>query len=194
MREAFAPYVIGKYGKKNMRINFFGGPGAGKSTSASWLFSELKKRNKSVEYVSEYVKFWAYSQRKIHQYDQIYLFGKQMQSEYKYLVHGVKNTVTDSPILLAAVYAEINGACGIAEHLASICEMYDADYPSLNIYLKRGDKGYDESGRYQTTAQALEADALILEYLEKYYTRDQILKVDYNDQNTILERVLEVIE
>lgn len=177
-----------------MRINFFGGPGSGKSTTASWLFSELKKQNKSVEYVSEYVKFWAYSQRKIHEYDQIYLFGKQMQGEYKYLVHGVKNIVTDSPILLAAVYAEINGAGGIADHLAGICEMYDADYASLNIYLKRGDKPYDAEGRYQTAEQALQADALIMQYLEKYYTRDQIFKVDYNDRNAIFEKVLEVIE
>ena len=39
-----------------MRINLLAGPGAGKSTMAAWLFSELKRRNISVEHVGEYVK------------------------------------------------------------------------------------------------------------------------------------------
>jgi len=39
-----------------MRINFLAGPGAGKSTTTAWIFSELKLRQVSVELVTEYVK------------------------------------------------------------------------------------------------------------------------------------------
>lgn len=37
-------------------INFFGGPGCGKSTMASRLFSELKSKGVKCEYVTEYAK------------------------------------------------------------------------------------------------------------------------------------------
>ena len=36
-----------------MRINFLAGPGAGKSTTAAWIFSELKRKQASVELVTE---------------------------------------------------------------------------------------------------------------------------------------------
>ncbi len=39
-----------------MRINLFAGPGAGKSTTATWLFSQLKIAGISIELTSEYVK------------------------------------------------------------------------------------------------------------------------------------------
>ena len=39
-----------------MRINFLGGPSSGKSTTAAWLFAQLKDRQASIELVTEYVK------------------------------------------------------------------------------------------------------------------------------------------
>lgn len=175
----------------DMRINFFGGPGCGKSTTASWLFSELKLRTISVEYVSEYVKFWAYQKRKIHKYDQVYLFGKQMQDEYKFMVHGVKNIVTDSPVLLAAAYAEVNGAIEIARSMEEIIKVYDAEYPSLNILLNRGQKQY-LGERYQTEDQARAADQLISSYLKRHY-EGRVFESDYKDRDRILQYVLENI-
>lgn len=177
-----------------MRINFYGGPGTGKSTTATWLFSELKLRSKSVEYIHEYAKFWAYDQRKIHKFDQTYLFGKQMQNEYRYLTRGVKNIITDSPVLLAAVYAEVNGSTAIAESLAKICQEYDNEYPALDILLERGDKPYVEEGRYQTRDQAMHVDELIQNYLARYLGKRKIFKSHYQDRDRILKRVLEVVK
>lgn len=177
-----------------MRINFFGGPGTGKSTTASWLFSELKLHNVSVEYVSEYVKFWAYQKRKIHKFDQVYLFGKQMHDEYKYLTHGVKNIVTDSPVLLAAIYAGINGLPNIAKSLEEICFSYDQENASFNIILDRGDKKYIQDGRFQTKEQAQEVDKIITSYVYRNYLEKDILRVNYKDRDTILKEVLKKIE
>ena len=44
-------------------INLFGGPGAGKSTCAMEICSELKKHGLSAEYVQEYAKELVYENR-----------------------------------------------------------------------------------------------------------------------------------
>jgi pantothenate kinase len=46
-------------GTKTTIINVYGGPGAGKSTSAAYLYYLLKVAGKNVELVREYVKDWA---------------------------------------------------------------------------------------------------------------------------------------
>ena len=53
-------------------INLYGGPGAGKSTSASDLFVILKERGVNAELAREYVKRWAWERRGISPYDQFY--------------------------------------------------------------------------------------------------------------------------
>lgn len=177
-----------------MRINFFGGPGTGKSTSASWLFAALKLKHASVELVSEYAKFWAYQKRKIHKYDQLYLFGKQMQNEYKLLVNGVKNTITDSPVLLSAVYAELSGSKEIAKNLQNISIEYDRDFPCFNIILDRGDKLYVEEGRYQTKEEAQKVDQLIAEYVHAHYPASSILDSHHLDHKGMLDKVSQIID
>lgn len=145
-----------------MRINFFGGPGAGKSTTAAKMFATLKEAGKSVEQATEYVKSWAYQNRDVKAFDQIYLLGKQMHYEYRSLSHGVHNVVTDSPVFLSYVYAKkYFGHKGIHEPMLEIIHAYERENPSLNIFLDRGDKPYDPSGRWQDYEEAKELDSLI---------------------------------
>ena len=176
-----------------MRINLYGGPGAGKSTTAAWLFSELKRRNISIEHVSEYVKGWAYQKRKINKYDQLYLFGKQHQMEYKFLSNGVKNIVTDSPCLLSAIYAEVNGCRELSIHLGEICKIYEADFPSLNIFMDRGNKPYDSTGRWQTKEESIELDRKIKEFVTEY-TNGALITVPYHDERAVLDLVLDKVK
>lgn len=175
-----------------MRINFYSGPGGGKSTIAAWLFSELKRRNFSVEHVNEYVKGWAYQKRQINKYDQLYLFGKQHQMEYKFLSNGVEHIITDSPCLLSAVYADVNGCKELSHYLGEICKIYEEDYPSLNIFLDRGSNPYDATGRWQTKEQALELDRQIYTFVREY--TDGILhSIPFQDDRAILDLVLQTI-
>jgi len=134
-----------------MRINLFGGPGSGKSTTAARVFSELKEKKTSIEHVGEYVKSWAYQRRTIKKFDQVYLFAKQQQYEYRYLSCGVKNIITDSPCFLSYIYgAKYNEDPKIANALLQLSKIYDEDYPSVNIFIHRGEKDYVPEGRYQT--------------------------------------------
>lgn len=151
-----------------MRINLYAGPGAGKSTTASWLFAELKKRGYSIELVSEYVKSWAIQKRNIIGFDQIYLMGKQLNYEYRFLSNGIKNVVTDSPVLLSACYTRTYfGDLDIAHHMEQIILEYEKRNPAINIYLSREDKEYKTEGRYQTLEGAKQLDSIVKETLKR---------------------------
>ena len=166
-----------------MRINLFGGPGSGKSTTAAWLFSELKRRLVSVEHVNEYVKAWAYANRPVDHYDQIYIMAKQMQYEYRFLKNGIKNIVTDSPVDLSIVYSPEH----LKPALRLMCQTYNQDFAHANIFIRRGDKPYVQEGRYQDKTRALEVDLKIQEEL------GPMISFDYGDP-AILDYVLAMVK
>lgn len=180
-----------------MRINLIGGPGSGKSTTAAAIFSELKRRNISVELVNEYVKTWTYTGRKPFEFDQVLLFGKQMDAEHVYLANGVKNIVTDSPTLLSAVYAEVYcNHLNIHKHIDAINDEYEKRHPGCYIFLNRGNKQYNQAGRYQTYEQAKDVDELIKKKMYNLLAEGKISnyhELDYQDFNKIMNTVLDNI-
>lgn len=173
-----------------MRINLFGGPGAGKSTTAAWLFSQLKDRRESVEHVAEYVKAWAYQKRPVMRYDQVYLFAKQQQYEYRFLKAGVKHIVTDCPCFLSIFYA--GAQTPLAQGLWTILQAYDEEFPVVNIFLVRGAKEYIQEGRYHTHEQAKEIDKEMLALLKKYYPTNTIA-IDFKQRETVLGMALNAV-
>jgi nicotinamide riboside kinase len=177
----------------SMRINFLGGPGSGKSTTAAWLFSVLKQRHVSVELVTEYVKAWACQKRVVNEFDQVYLLGKQMQYEYRFLSSGIKNIITDSPVMLSPVYADAYYPdINVAAPMLQIITEYEKRHPSLNIFLRRNDKPYVQEGRYQTLEQAKEIDEKIKKTL--FYGESRlgwnVIHIDWDDRDRILETAL----
>lgn len=178
-----------------MRISLFAGTGASKSTNAAWLFSKLKICDISIELTTEYVKKWAYQKRAVNEFDQVYLFGKQIQAEYLCLSNGVKNIVTDSPILLSSIYAnyyykDIN----VAKSLEQISDEFEKKFPSFNIFLERKDRKYNQNGRYQDYGEALMIDNLIKEKLKNKYNEQNLAFCDYNDRERLLKLVLDRID
>jgi hypothetical protein len=144
------------------RINFFAGPGAGKSTIAARTFAELKVRGYDVEHVPEYIKTWAYEGKKPISYDQAYVFVKQLHAEDVILRH-VDHIVTDSPLLMNNAYSKFYG-CKYAENMVAISQAFDRDFPSLNFYIDCTVE-YVESGRYQSYEQAVEFDWFLKDFL-----------------------------
>lgn len=142
-------------------LNFYGGPGVGKSTSAAYVYSLLKERGDNAELVREYVKEWAWEGRRINAYDQLYFLGKQLRKE-SMLYGRVSHVVTDSPVLLGIFYSRHYSPPAIARGVAVASRAYyeqaHADgHRHWHVLLQRS-KGYNPAGRYQTEAEARALD------------------------------------
>jgi hypothetical protein len=151
-------------------INLFGGSGCGKSTTAALLFARMKLAGIHVELVREYVKFWAWNDRKVREWDQLYLLGKQ--SAYESMLYGkVDYIVTDSPMLLAGIYQDYRSQ-GKDTYVSSAAQSFMAHAEERgvtykNFFLNRI-KPFDPRGRYETEDQAKRVDEFVYDYLCKY--------------------------
>lgn len=138
-------------------INFYAGPGTGKSTTATALFSELKQLGINCEYVSEYAKDATWERRGPKVFEaQEYLFGKQ-HFRMARVSDEVDIIITDSPILLTCVYMPVG--FGMPSLVPTVKEAYGL-YDNLDIFLERN-KPYNPKGRNQTLEQAKELDGRI---------------------------------
>jgi hypothetical protein len=166
------------------RINLFGGPGVSKSTTAARIFAGMKTNGDNVELVTEYVKNWAFIDRVPEKWDQVYLFGKQLNREYVPLTGGANLIISDSPLLLSCFYAnQLDNNDEITRNLIDLALAFEAQYPSINIILRRGDRPYNPIGRFQTLDEALKIDNNIKTFIRDY---TEYLEIDYNITDTDL--------
>lgn len=161
-------------------VNLYGGPGSGKSTMASRLFSELKESAVVAELVTEYAKDLTWQESYYELGNQIYIFGKQQHRIWR--VYGkVQVIITDSPLLLGLIYGNSSDTFKqlvVEEHKSR---------NSIDIFLNRV-KPYSKIGRNQTEDEARIIDSKIKDILDihvgDYYridgiksSTDQILKL-----------------
>jgi nicotinamide riboside kinase len=165
------------------RINLFGGPCTRKSTLAARIFYDLKSINKNVELVQEHVKTWAYENREISAFDQLFLFSHQLRSEELALRNKVDFVVTDSPILLAICYSKKRGLRSWRS-LQEIADDFETDYPSLNIVLSRSTSKYETFGRYESLIEAIEMDKQIRDYLNE--NNAKFIEFDLKEHDKVL--------
>ncbi len=147
--------------KKSLVINLFGGPGSGKSTMASALFSELKYKNINCELVTEFAKDLTWEDRKNTLSDQIYVFGKQYHKIYR-LLNKVDIIITDSPLLLTLIYDSEQ-----REYLRCLAMSEFMKMDNYNVFLNRV-KPYNQKGRNQTEKESILIDGNIKRLLNQY--------------------------
>jgi hypothetical protein len=150
-------------------INFFGGPGIGKSTQASGLFTEMKKNHMSVEYTYEFPKEVAWEGNVSQLRDQFFITANQHRNISR-LYGKVDYIIVDSPIILGCFYeqrygegypASFYGVTGLSKFIWNLFNQYD----NINILLTRNNETYDPSGRIQNLNEAVEIDCDIKETL-----------------------------
>lgn len=151
-------------------INLFGGPGSGKSTTAAGLFYQMKLAGHKVELVTEYAKDLVYAgQLGTMLEQQEYIFAEQNWRLQRLLPH-VDWAIVDSPILLSAIYPQLNQKQhgtkpwpALPEFIALVKKQFET-YDNINIVLDRPSE-YQEWGRERTHAEAMEIDRVIEETL-----------------------------
>ena len=169
--------------RKPVIINFFGGPGAGKSTLATAVFAWMKTLGLNCEYVPEYAKELSYAGDMKTVSNQFFVSAMQHQRVYN-IYDKVDYIVTDSPLISGIVYDE-KGLYNLPPLLAEIFHGWE----NVNFMIRResGDQ-YTTAGRHHSETEARMLDVKIEQMLIAYY-------VDYVVINTgSLEMIKEILQ
>ena len=151
--------------KKLKVINIFGGPGAGKSTTASGLFHEMKMNGESVELIHEYAKDLVWEKRlNVLATDQYYVTAKQNRMLWRLTDHDIEYAITDSPLMLGLFYGGEDYLNGLYPQL--IRALWD-QYENYNFFITRK-KEYVTTGRNQTEEEAKQVDIDLKDMLGRY--------------------------
>lgn len=147
--------------KKPLIVNFYAGPGAGKTTASMELTTALKKAGINVEYVQEYAKELVLENKEEILLDQRRVVDEQY-SRLNRLRNSVDVIVTDSPVLLGIVYGEdrIDDA-----YRKQIRSYYDS-FNNFDVQIER-ETVYQTFGRVQTEEEAIAIDGKIKDMLQQ---------------------------
>lgn len=160
MTAQFIPYCENK---KLTVVNFFAGPGCGKSTTAAGLFYKMKISNYDVELVHEIAKDCVWERRDIMFSEQDWLFAQQHRLIRRLVGHDIKYAITDSPILLGLFYMPPD----FPVSLATFIEDAFRSYTNINILLTRNPTlPYVQAGRNETKEKAQAIDEIIKRYFD----------------------------
>lgn len=155
--------------KKTKIVNFFGGPGAGKSTITSGVFYELKKLGIECDNPYEFPKQVAWESNDSQISDQLFIFANQHRGIVRSFGK-VDFIILDSPILLSLAYKDgYNKEYPASLYGPSFDKMVTdvfSKYENINFFLKRPEKEFQQTGRFQTYDESLEFDEKIKYYLD----------------------------
>lgn len=174
-------------------INLFGGPGSGKSTTASGLFYKLKAKNINCELVTEFAKDAVYENTDALLWNQLHVFSEQFRRQYR-LLNKVDYVITDSPILLSSIYYELYLGKGIKfsdEYNNLSINFFDStfnEFDNINYFINRTEK-YISIGRINTEETAKQIDNLIIRKL-----KSQNIVYKQSTTNSALDDILTDIE
>jgi hypothetical protein len=146
---------------KQKTIQLFAGPGSGKSTGAAYIFARLKMLGVNCELVSEYAKDKVWEGTKAVFENQLYITGKQSYRMSR-LRGKVEVIITDSPILMAQIYAK---GFPYEKAWCEVLKTVHAEYNNFNVFVHRV-KPYNPYGRFQTEKDAIKLDKQIQKLIE----------------------------
>lgn len=169
---------------KTRVINVFGGPGAGKSTTAAGLFYKMKQKGLNVELVTEYAKDMTWEGRMNVLSDQLYILAKQHRKVSR-LEGKVDWVVTDAPFILGLIYAEKDYLKTFEPLVLELWESYE----NHCFMLDRGDLEYQSVGRNQDSSGAIELDDKLHRLLTSRRVPYQTIRTNNQTVDTILKEL-----
>ena len=177
--------------KNTIVINIAGGPGTGKTTVASRLFSILKEKGYEVENVSEFAKELVWEGREQAFNDRLYMHAEQnhrlmqMNGKLDYII-------TDSPLFLTSVYNNYYLKDKFPESYNRMIDSVTLEtfnlYNNKTYYLNRNTT-YKNIGRREDESTANVIDKAIIDYLTD--NRIDFLRIDVdNAEDSIIKDLL----
>lgn len=164
-------------------INFYGGAGCGKSTTAAGLFYLMKINGYNVELVQEYVKDLAWEDR---MEDQAFITAQQ-NKKLERLKNKVDYVICDSSLILSLAY--ITDDYPVPSFRTYVTDLFHHYDNFLHVYVNRV-APYVKAGRYQDEAGAKEFDKKILKLMQ-----DLKLETHFVDGNIDApDKILKIIE
>ena len=169
---------------KTLVVNIFGGPGTGKSTMMSAIFTELKYKGINCEIALEYAKekIWADNLGILE--DQLYIFAKQQHRLWR-LKGKVEVIITDSPILLSIYYGS-----RMKQSFKILVQEQHGLYNNMNFYLTRNNP-YQPEGRLQDEVGAKEIDQSVKQMLDDLEEKYEEILADKTSVPIIIEKILQ---
>ncbi|MDO5558403.1 MAG: hypothetical protein Q4F95_02265 [Oscillospiraceae bacterium] len=159
--------------EKTLVVNFFGSPGAGKSTGAAYVFSLLKMMGINAELITEYMKgkAWEDNQEIRKPMNQVYVFSKQLYALNR-CMGKADVVIVDSPLPLSILY---NTSPVLGEDFNKTVMNCFNSFNNLNYFINRV-KPYNTSGRFHSEEQSNQlADNL------KHVINDRCINIRYRD-------------
>jgi nicotinamide riboside kinase len=166
-------------------VNLLGSPSSGKTIVATSLFAKLKARHLDAVYVPEFAKECAVEGNPTIFENQLYIWATQQYRVFCAYRHS-PITITDSPILLGALYNSTN---------SPLCELILAEhqkYNNLNVLLRLNTEfPYSMIGRVHSQEQSYEIDQNLQNFLEEH----EIPFLNYDDfsEEDIIELVVSAL-
>ena len=170
-------------------VNLFGAPGAGKSTGAAYIFSQLKMQGINAELVTEFAKDKVWEGSKAVFENQAYIFGKQY-FRISRCANQVDVIVTDSPLLLSLLY---NNDEVLGDTFNNFVRKVFKSFDNRNYYIARV-KEYNPVGRFQTEEQSDEKANELLVLLNNESIDYQIQPGEIAGYQKIVEDIIKEIK
>ena len=179
--------------KETKIINFFGGPGVGKSTHSASLFSKMKQKHMDVELSFEYAKNVVWEDNKDTLKDQFFISANQHRNISR-LYGKVEYIISDSPILLSLIYknkySNENQYPKYDENFDKFITNLFNSYNNINIFLKRDLNTFKQNGRVQNINESI----LIDDEIETLLSNNNIKYFKLEPNKETSNHVIEIIK
>lgn len=156
------------------------------SSGAAYIFSKLKMAGIDAEYVTEFAKDKVWENNTEAFKCQFYISGKQA-FRISRCYGKVDVIITDSPIVLGKIYADLIGRPQLGLACLEEADQYPAG-STLEIFLNRV-KPYNTNGRNQTEEEAKKIDETVKKLLLERSESKQYSVMEYDGDQEGYDRI-----
>lgn len=165
-------------------VNFFGGPGAGKSTLALGVASKLKQIGVNCEYIHEFAKELTWDERFNAMKNQTLILGSQYEM-LRRCIDQVDVIITDTSLLNSALYGQ---KLAFSDKISDLAIAMFNSMENMTFVVDR-EKEYSSVGRSQSEEEAHNIDRMVRTFLNTCVIDYHHVPGSAKGEELVLERI-----